>query len=77
MVPRSVRKFQETDLASAPTGRVIYAIDPITIPLPRPGTEWREDAGFSEPDEILQHPGLQPVFDYAREHGHAVVEPAD
>jgi hypothetical protein len=55
------------------TNRTAYVMQTAALPVPRPGSAWREDPSFSAADELLRDPGLKAVFEAALESGCEIV----
>jgi hypothetical protein len=74
MTPSRIRKFHETDGDGRRLTRIVYVMDPASLPSPHPGTEWTEDPRFDEAQELRANSTLRIVFEEAHAHGFAVVE---
>jgi hypothetical protein len=53
--------------------RVAYVLDVSALRRPSKGMEWRKIDSFSAAEEVLNDPGLRPVFKTAIDKGCAIV----
>jgi hypothetical protein len=68
-----LQKFVETGAYGEGLERVAYVLDASALPPPENGKEWQRIDSFSAAEEVLNDPGLRPVFKTALDNGFAVV----